>query len=78
MSQARVSTTVDQGLLEAARRVRATLTDSELLEEALHALIARHRAAELEAGYSAYFAHPLDEPDAWGDLASFHQAAAAS
>jgi hypothetical protein len=32
----------------------------------------------LDAEYSAYDAHPLDEPDAWGDLASFREAAAAS
>ncbi len=35
-------------------------------------------AAEVDAGYAAYDQHPLDEPDAWGDLASFRRAAAAS
>ena len=28
--------------------------------------------------YAAYDDHPLDEPDEWGDLASFRRAAAAS
>jgi hypothetical protein len=41
-------------------------------------LLARHRAAEVDASYTAYDEHPLDETDEWGDLASFRQAAAAS
>jgi hypothetical protein len=36
------------------------------------------RAAEIDAGYAAYDEHPLEEPDEWGDLASFRRAAAAS
>jgi hypothetical protein len=28
--------------------------------------------------YPAYDEHPLDEPDDWGDLSSFREAAAAS
>jgi hypothetical protein len=78
MSRTRVSTTVDQELLASARQLRSTLTDAALLDEALAALLARHRAVEIDAGYSAYDEHPLDEPDAWGDLASFREAAAAS
>jgi hypothetical protein len=31
----------------------------------------------VDASYAAYVDHPLDEPDEWGDLASFRQAAAA-
>ena len=54
------------------------MTDAVLIDEALAALLARHRAAEVDAGYAAYDAHPLDEADAWGDLASFRRAAAAS
>jgi len=73
-----VSTTVDESLLENARRLRSKLTDSALLDEALEALLARHRAAEIDASYSAYDEHPLDEPDDWGDLASFREAAATS
>jgi hypothetical protein len=41
-------------------------------------LLLRHRAAEVDASYTAYDEHPLDEPDEWGDLASFRRAAAAS
>lgn len=73
-----MSTTVDESLLENARRLRSKLTDSALLDEALEALLARHRAAEIDASYSAYDEHPLDEPDDWGDLASFREAAATS
>jgi hypothetical protein len=29
----------------------------------------------MDASYAAYDVHPLDEPDAWGDLASFRAAA---
>ena len=78
MSRVRVSTTVDQSLLENARRLRSTLTDAALLDEALGALLSQHRAAELDATYAAYDEHPLNEPDDWGDLASFRGAAAAS
>jgi hypothetical protein len=78
MSRTRLSTTVDADLLEDARRVRSGVTDAVLIDEALTALLARHRAAEVDASYAAYDEHPLDEPDEWGDLASFRRAAAAS
>ncbi len=78
MTKARISTTVDRELLENARRIRAGVTDARLVEEALEALLARHRSAEIDAGYAAYDEHPIDEPDEWGDLASFRRAAAAS
>ena len=78
MARVRVSTTVDQQLLSAARSVRSSLPDSALLDEALAAFLARHRAAEIDAAYAAYDAHPLDELDEWGDLASFRSAAGAS
>jgi hypothetical protein len=58
--------------------VRAGSSDAALVDEALKALLARHRAGEIDASYIAYERHPLDEPDAWGDLASFRRAAAAS
>jgi hypothetical protein len=45
-----------------------------MMDEALEALVARHRKAEIDAAYDAYDRHPLDEPDEWGDLASFHAA----
>ena len=69
---------MDAGLLEDARRVRAGVTDAALIDAALEALLARYRAAEVDASYAAYDMHPLDEPDEWGDLASFRQAAASS
>jgi hypothetical protein len=72
-----VSTTVDGDLLDGARRVRTGVTDAALIDEAVRALLAGHRSAEVDASYAAYDAHPLEEPDAWGDLASFRQAAAA-
>ena len=78
MPRVRVSTTVDGELLACARRLRSKLADAALLDEALEALLARHRAAAHDASYVAYEAHPLEEPDEWGDLASFREAAGAS
>lgn len=78
MARTRVSTTVDADLLAEARRACSGVTDAALLDEALGALLARRRAAEVDASYAAYDEHPLDEPDEWGDLASFREAAAAS
>lgn len=78
MPRVRVSTTVDQDLLAAARRVRAGANDASLLDEALRELVGRHRAAEVDASYAAYVAAPLHRPDEWGDLASFRAAAGTS
>jgi hypothetical protein len=78
MARTRVSTTVDERLLASARRLREGVADSALLDEALASLLARHRAAEIDAAYAAYDDQPLDQPDAWGDLAAFRAAAAAS
>jgi hypothetical protein len=78
MARTRVSTTVNEDLLASARRVRSGATDAALIDEALEALLARHRAAEIDASYAGYEEHPLDEPDEWGNLAEFRQAAAAS
>jgi hypothetical protein len=78
MARARISTTVDADLLATARRSRSGLPDSALIDVALAALLAQHRAAEIDAAYAAYDAHPLDEHDEWGDLASFRAAAGAS
>jgi len=74
----RLSTTVDADLLDGARQVRSGVTDAVLIDEALQALVARHRAAAVDASYAAYDDRPLDTPDEWGDLASFRRAAAAS
>jgi hypothetical protein len=78
MARMRISTTVDQRLLENARRMRSGLADSALIDEALGALLARHREVEIDAAYSAYDEHPVDEADDWGDLGSFRKAAGAS
>ena len=78
MARTRLSTTVDATLLEDARRARSGSTDAALVDEALAALLARYRSAQVDASYAAYDEHPLDEPDEWGDLASFRSAAAAS
>lgn len=74
MPRTRVSTTVDDELLQQARELRG-VNDAALLDEALLALLAQHRSAEIDAAYSAYDDHPLDEDDEWGDLASFGDAA---
>lgn len=73
-----LSTTVDAELLSSARGVRAGMTDAALIDEALGALLARYRSAEVDASYAAYDKHPMDEPDEWGDLASWRRAAADS
>ena len=54
------------------------MTDAVLFDEALGALLARHRAAEVDASYAVYDDRPLDEADEWGDLASFRVAAGSS
>jgi hypothetical protein len=78
MARARVSTTVDEDLPARARGLRKGATDAVHLDEALRALVARHRPVQIDAAYAAYDEHPLHEPDDWGDLASFRSAAASS
>lgn len=78
MARTRVSTTVDEELLVTARRLRQGSNDASLLDEALRALVARYRAVEIDDAYRAYEHAPLDQPDAWGDLATFRSAAGAS
>lgn len=78
MSRTRLSTTVDDDLLQAARRLRSGDTDAAMIDEALRALVARHRSAEVDASYAANDEQPLDGPDEWGDLASFREAAGRS
>jgi len=78
MNRIRLSTTVDASLLEHARNIRSGTTDAALVDEALAALLSRYRSAEIDASYAVYDDHPLDEPDEWGDLASFRRAAASS
>lgn len=79
MNRTRLSTTVNRELLDDARRLRVGATDAALIDEALTALLARYRCAEIDAAYdAAYGAHPIDERDEWGDLASFRRAASAT
>ena len=75
MTRIRVSTTVDEALLAEARRLLAGSNDATLLDEALAALLARHRRAEIDSSYSAYDDQPIDAADEWGDLAAFREAA---
>jgi len=78
MARVRISTTVDKLLLEDARRVLEGKPDSVVIDDALAALLARHRSAQVDAAYAAYDDHPLAEQDEWGDLATFREAAGAS
>ena len=77
MARTRISTTVDADLLAEARRVSES-NDAALIDTALAALLDRHRRAELDARYAAYDQQPLDQPDDWGDLASFRETAGRS
>lgn len=78
MNRTRLSTTVDAQLLDSARKLHTGTTDAALVDEALRALLVGHRSAEVDASYAAYDDHPVEEPDHWGDLASWRSAAAAS
>ena len=78
MARERISTTVDDDLIARARRLRPWRSQAALFDEALGALLAAHRAAEVDAGYRAYDEHPIDEGDEWGDLASWGEAARSS
>ena len=71
----RVSTTVDGDLLAQARALSPGQTDASMVERALRALLDQHRRSEIDAAYArAWAEHPPDEPDEWGDLASFGEA----
>jgi len=78
MNRIRLSTTVDGQRLANARRLCPGVPDAALIDEALKALVARHRAAEIDSGYAVYDELPLDGADAWGNLATFREGAAAS
>jgi hypothetical protein len=78
MARVRISTTVDELLLAAARATRSGVNDAALVDEALAALLARNRAVEIDAAYAAYDRLPVDALDEWGDLASFRAAAGSS
>lgn len=78
MARTRVSTTVDETLLAQARAARQGLNDADLIDEALAALLASSRRAEIDASYSAYDDQPVDSSDGWGDLDAWRNAAGAS
>lgn len=74
-----INASVDTSLLDAVRQGHRDRTDAELLEAGLSALLPTLPVELLEQRYAAaYSAHPIDEPDAWGDLESFRRAAAST
>lgn len=78
MARIRVSTTVDGDLFMKARTITEAPSDAVLFDQALAALVSQHRQVEIDQAHAAYDEHPLDEPDEWGDLASFRTAAGSS
>lgn len=72
MSRVRISTTVDEATLAAARALGLG-NDAAVIDAALAALVAAHRRAEIDRSYEAYDRIPIDTPDEWGDLESFMQ-----
>lgn len=76
MPQRMVTGSIDADLLGQARGVHAGLTDSELIEAALQALIREHPDGEVDLAYlRAYREVPVEAQDAWGDLTAFLDAA---
>ena len=78
MPRIRISTTVSDELLTQARAALPDLNDATLMDRALEALCAAHRAAEIDRSYEAYDAIPLDTEDEWGNLAELLDAAASA
>ena len=78
MARSRISTTVDNDLLETARSLRSGLNDAKLIDEALAALLSIHRSAQIDSQYSSYDKKPIDTNDDWGNLESFREAASNS
>ena len=72
MSRVRISTTVDEATLTAARGLGLG-NDAAVIDAGLAALVAAHRRAEIDRSYEAYDRIPLNTPDEWGDLESFMQ-----
>ena len=67
----RISTTVSGELLSNARTALPELNDASLMDRALAALCAEHRAAEIDRSYKIFGELPLDTQDEWGNLADF-------
>jgi len=78
MPRTRVSTTVDETLLAQARAARQGLNDAALIDEALGALLAGNRRAEIDATYRAYDEKPITSVDEWGDLDAWRRSAGSS
>ncbi len=79
MSRTRISTTVDGEMLERAREIDVSRTDSQVIDAALDALLRHHRRHEIDRTYSAAYAdQPLNDSDDWGDLDGFRSSAAAT
>ena len=55
---------------------RTSSPDAELQDEAVLTLSQRPSQSEIDESYRAYERHPINEPDAWGDLASWREAVA--
>ena len=75
MSRIRISTTVSDDLLSQARTALPDLNVASLMDRALAALCAEHRAAEIDRSYQVFDNVPLDTEDEWGNLAEFLEAA---
>jgi len=71
MARARISTTVDKQLLDRARLARADANDAELIDEALAALLARDRAAEIDAAYATANSGGANRPRSVADPSSY-------
>ncbi len=69
---------MDTCLLNDARSAHPGNTDAALVDDALRALLARHRSAEIDRSYAAYDIQPIDQPDEWGDLAAWRRGAGAT
>ena len=58
-----ISTTVSDDLLGQARTALPDLNDASLMDQALAALCAEHRAAEIDRSYQVFRDVPLDTED---------------
>ena len=64
-------------MLSSARTALPELNDASLMDRALAALCAEHRAAEIDRSYQIFGELPLDTQDEWGNLADFLDSAGA-
>ena len=75
MTRVRISTTVSDDLLDRSRAAFPGLNDARLLDRALAALCAQHRAAEIDRSYEVYDTLPLNTEDEWGNVVHFLESA---